>query len=122
MVRDAKANADEDRKRREEVEARNQLDTVAYKVENELKEFAEEIPANDKARAGKMLDEARQLVKENSTDLSRIRGLASDLQQLSHGLMTAASEKTASAGQPNYGGRPDRGGDDVIDADFRETR
>ncbi|MCL6590346.1 MAG: molecular chaperone DnaK [Firmicutes bacterium] len=118
MIQDAQNHAAEDRKRREEVEARNQLDSVAYQVENQLRELADLISVNEKARAEKMIAEAKQLVKENSTNLNRLRQLTSDLQQMAHGLSA-----TATTGPANYGGyQPPPGGDngDVIDADFRE--
>jgi molecular chaperone DnaK len=116
MVRDAEDHAAEDRKRREEVEAHNQLDTVVYQLKNQLHQLAEEIPVNEKARAEGLLGEARQLINENSTDLARIKQLISDLQQLAYGLPTTAASGPANAAyhQP--------GGDDVIDADFREDR
>jgi molecular chaperone DnaK len=118
MVQDAQNNAAEDRKRREEVEVRNQLDTVTYQVENQLRELSDLISVNEKARAEKMIAEARQLIKENAIDLNRIRQLTSDLQQLAHGL-----NATATTGPVNYGGyQPPPGPSDVIDADFRETR
>ncbi|NLG84381.1 MAG: molecular chaperone DnaK [Firmicutes bacterium] len=115
MIKDAEAHAAEDRRRREEVEARNNLDSVAYQVERRLKELGDRAPANERARAESLIEEARRLVKENSTDLSRLRQLTSDLQQILYGLATVG---TASG----PGGEANRGRDDVIDADFRETR
>ena len=117
MVRDAQSHVAEDRRRHEEVEARNQADNVAYQVERQLNELGDRAPANEKARAQSMIEEVRRLVKENSADLSRLRQLGSDLQQLAHGL---AAIPPRGASPPPPGG-PGRGGDDVIDADFRET-
>jgi molecular chaperone DnaK len=117
MVRDAQANAAEDRKRREEVEVRNQLDAVAYQVENRLRELGDLAPVNEKARAEQLLEEAKGLVKANSSDLAYIRRLTSDLQQIVSGLQ--ATEPSGSASQNYHHGG---GGDDVIDADYRETR
>jgi molecular chaperone DnaK len=117
MVRDAQANAAEDRKRKEEVEVRNQLDAAAYQVENRLRELGDLAPANEKARAEQLLEEAKGLVKSNSSDLAYIRRLTSDLQQIAYGLQAT---ETGGPSTPDYhhGG----GGDDVIDADYRETR
>jgi molecular chaperone DnaK len=117
MVRDAQANAAEDRKRKEEVEVRNQLDAAAYQVENRLRELGDLAPANEKARAEQLLEEAKGLVKSNSSDLAYIRRLTSDLQQIAYGLQAT---ETGGPSNPDYhhGG----GGDDVIDADYRETR
>jgi molecular chaperone DnaK len=122
MVRDAEANSQEDRKRREEVEARNSADSVAYQVERQLGELAERVPVNEKARAEQMIAEIRELVKNNSSDVARLRQLANDLQQLAYGLAAAAQGQQDPSGGQRSGpsGRPG-GGDDVIDAEFKET-
>ena len=133
LVADAQSHADEDRRRREEVEARNHADAIAYQVERQLQELGDRAPANDKARAEQLISEIRQLVKENSSDVARLRQLASDLQQLAHGLASAAYTQAAAGGAgPQTGGtqtsgagpRPGgAGGDDeVIDAEFKESK
>ena len=133
MVADAQQHADEDRRRREEVEARNHADAIAYQVERQLQELGDRAPANDKARAEQLISEIRQLVKDNSSDVARLRQLASDLQQLAYGLSSAAYTQAAAGGAgPQTGGtqttgggpRPEGagGGDDVIDAEFRENK
>jgi molecular chaperone DnaK len=136
MVADAQSHADEDRRRREEVEARNHADAIAYQVERQLQELGDRAPANDKARAEQLISEIRQLVKDNSSDVARLRQLASDLQQLAHGLASAAYAQAAAGGAgprpggpqpggPQPGGpRPEGagGGDEVIDAEFKESK
>ena len=118
MVRDAQAHAEEDRRRREEVEARNAADSMAYQVERHIKDLGDSVPAHERARAEQLIAEVRELVKNNSPDVARLRGLTSDLQQLAYGLSSAAySQATAggaSAASPGAG-------DDVIDADFRKA-
>ncbi|MGH9939197.1 MAG: Hsp70 family protein, partial [Blastocatellia bacterium] len=133
MVSDAQSHADEDRRRREEVEARNHADAISYQVERQLQELGDRAPANDKARAEQLISEIRQLVKDNSSDIARLRQLASDLQQLGHGLASSAYTQAAAGGAgPQTGGtqtrsggpRPESagGGDEVIDAEFKETK
>src|SRR5262245_10177901 len=133
MVADAQSHADEDRRRREEVEARNHADAIAYQVERQLQDLGDRAPANDKARAEQLISEIRQLVKENSSDVARLRQLASDLQQLAHGLASAAYTQAAAGGAgPQTGGTQTRGGgprpggaggdDEVIDAEFKESK
>ena len=53
MVRDAETHADEDRRRKEEVEARNNADSMAHQVEKQLSELGDRAPANERARADK---------------------------------------------------------------------
>jgi molecular chaperone DnaK len=124
MVADAQSHVDEDRRRREEVEARNSADSVAYQIERQLAELGDRAPVNEKARAEQLIAEIRQLVKSGSSDTARLRRLASDLQQIGYGLAStaydqAANSQAAGAGSSAGGGRP--GGDDVIDAEFKQS-
>ena len=122
MVADAQQHATEDRRQREEVEARNSADAMAYQVERQLQELGDRAPMHERARAENLINEIRQLVKDQSTDMARLRQLSSDLQQLATGL-AASGDAQAAAGAAGGGGRtgPQRSGaaDDVIDAEFK---
>ena len=122
MVSDAQWHAAEDRQQREAVEARNQADTVAYQVEHQLYELGDRAPMHERARAESMIQEIRQLVKDQSTDMARLRQLSSDLQQLAAGLAASgyAQETAGTASGAGRDGRQ-RGGaaDEVIDAEFK---
>jgi molecular chaperone DnaK len=117
MVADAQAHSGEDRRRREEVEARNNADSLAYQVERQLGELGDRVAPNEKARAEQLIGEIRELVKSNSGDISRLRQLSSDLQQVAHSLAGAAQTEGGGGGGPRPGG----GDDDVIDAEFKQT-
>ncbi|MGE0128418.1 MAG: molecular chaperone DnaK [Blastocatellales bacterium] len=128
MVADAQSHADEDRRRREEVDARNQADSIAYQVEHQIGELGANAPANERARAEAMIGEVREMVKNNSTDIARLRQLSSDLQQLAAGLASTGYTRAAAGGAQGPGGQssqtsqgsPRQGGpDDVIDAEFK---
>ena len=91
---------------------------------NGLQALGDGVPLNEKARAEQLIAEIRELVKNNSSDVARLRQLAGDLQQVAHGLASAAAGgQTGSSGaQPGGpGGARPGGGDDVIDAEFKET-
>src|SRR5256712_1530521 len=122
MVADAQPHATEDRQQREEVEARNNADAVAYQVERQLRELGDRAPMHERARAENMIQEIRQLVKNQSTDMTRLRQLSSDLQQLATGLAASGSSEET-AGSAGRGGRngPQRSGatDEGIDAEFK---
>jgi molecular chaperone DnaK len=124
MVADAQSHSEEDRKRREEVEARNNADSIAYQVERQIADLGDGVPMNEKARAEQLIAEIRELVKNNSSDIAQLRRLTGDLQQVAHGLASASASagQSASSG-PGTGqrGGGQRGGDDVIDAEFKET-
>ena len=89
MVADAQTHGAEDKQRREEVEARNAADTIAFQVEHEIRAKADHVPLNEKARAEQLIQEVRGLVKAQSGDLARLRQLTGDLKQLAAGLGTA---------------------------------
>jgi molecular chaperone DnaK len=119
MVSDAQSHANEDKQRREEIEGRNHADSIAYQVERQLQELGGRAPANEKARADQLIAEIRELVKGNSSDTARLRQLASDLQQIAHGLASASQAQAAGADASAGAGAPGAEGDDVIDAEFK---
>jgi molecular chaperone DnaK len=123
MVSDAQQHASEDRKRREEVEARNNADSMAYQVERQVQELGDRVPMHERARAEGMIREIRQLVQEQSTDITRLRQLSSDLQQLAAGLAATGYAQATAGGSDGEGqdGQRRRGttDEDVIDAEFR---
>ena len=121
MIADAQSHATDDRRRREEVEARNTADATAYQVERQLQELGAGVPVNEKARAEQFIAEIRQLIQNNSTDIAKLRQLTSDLQQLAAGLTAASAGRAAAEGDRTGAHRPQPGGpDDVIDADFTQ--
>jgi molecular chaperone DnaK len=127
MVKDAQAHSDEDKRRKEEVEARNSADAIAYQVERQIRELGDRLPVNERARAEQLIGEIREQVKNNSTDVARLRQLASDLQQVAHALSSAAYSQAAagSSGNGPAGSRPNGhpgATDDVIDAEFKQTK
>jgi molecular chaperone DnaK len=127
MVKDAQSHLEEDKRRREEVEARNNADSVAYQVERQIRDLGDRVPVNEKARAEQLITEIRELVKNNSSDVAKLRQLASDLQQVAHALSSAAYSQTSAASGSNGpnrapNGAPRTGAEDVIDAEFKQTK
>jgi len=123
MVKDAEAHATEDKGRREEVEVRNQADGLAYQVERQLKDLGDKVPAHEKSRCEQIINDIRQAIKDNA-DVSKLKGLTSDLQQAAHALSTAAYQQAAQAGQAPGAQAAAAGnkGEDVIDAEFEEKK
>jgi molecular chaperone DnaK len=129
MLREAEANAAEDRRRREEIDARNELDALAYRVEQIINEAQDRLPVHEKARADQLVADARQAIADEA-GLDRVRPLISDLQQALQSLQAAAAQqgRPAGAGAGN-GGQAAAGGDgqgagggaqddEVVDAEF----
>jgi molecular chaperone DnaK len=126
MVRDAQVHIEEDKQRRREVEERNEADSLAYRVERQLKDLGERLPVHEKARIDQILTELRAALKENAP-VERIRSLRSDLQQAAYSLSEAAYSRQNQgppAGEASGGtGRRDAsrpGRDDVVDAEYEE--
>jgi molecular chaperone DnaK len=115
MVREAETNAAEDARRREEIDARNELDGVAYQVERLLSDLGDRVPGHERARAEALVADARRALEEGA-DTARARSLTSDLQQILHSLPAQAQE-TARA---TAGGAPGGEDDDVVDAEYEE--
>jgi len=122
MVQEAQQHAAEDKRRREEIDARNELDALAYQVEQQLRELQDRLPVNEKARAEQLVADARQAVQEEA-GLDRVRPLTADLQQIAHSLPSAAAAGAAAGGSSGDGvgdGDGANAGDDeeVVDAEF----
>jgi molecular chaperone DnaK len=125
MVSDAETHSAEDRRRREEIDARNELDALAYRVEQMIGELGDSLPMHDRARAEQLVGDAREALQQEA-GLDRVRPLISDLQQVMQSLPAAAqagAQQAAGAGAGAGDGAGD-GGDsaaddeEVVDAEF----
>jgi molecular chaperone DnaK len=112
MVAEAERNRSEDRRLREGVDARNELDSIAYQVERRLAELGDAAPPHERSRAELLVTDAREAVKSEAP-VDRVRSLTSELQQVFHGLAAHQGVSGEAGGAP--GGGAD---DDVIDAEF----
>ncbi|MFJ6841791.1 molecular chaperone DnaK [Streptomyces griseoluteus] len=122
MVEEAERNQGQDQALREAVDARNELDAIAYQVEKRLADLGDAAPAHEKARAEMLVAEARDAVK-NEAGVDKVRPLISELQQIHAGL--AAHQTQGAPSGPSDTAAPDGSGpggpgadDDVIDAEF----
>jgi len=122
MVADAEAHRSEDAALRAQVDARNELDTVAYQVRRTLEDNAGAIPEHERARAELLLNDARTALEEQA-DIDRLRALTGEMHQLLQSL-AASARAGATAGAspgPTESSPRESGGDDsddVIDAEF----
>ncbi len=112
MVSEAEQHRSEDTQIRQHVDARNELDTIAYQVERRLGELGEAVAAHEKARAEMLIADAREAVK-GEAPLDRLRSLTGELQQVAQSLSA-----TQPQGEQPQQSPPSQGDDDVIDADF----
>jgi molecular chaperone DnaK len=115
MVAEAERNRAEDQAVREAVDARNELDSVAYQVERRLAELGDAVRPHDRSRAEMLIEQARQAIRDEARP-DQVRPLTAELQQLYHGLSAAPSDSDGSDQQ--QAGTPAEADDDVIDAEF----
>ncbi len=125
MLAEAERNRETDMRARELIDARNELDSLAYRVERRLGDLGEAAPAHERARAEMLVTDSRQAIKEDAP-LDRVRSLTSELQDVYQALMArTAGPPPSGATGPGQGGsgsgapgQGPPGDDDVIDADF----
>jgi molecular chaperone DnaK len=120
MARDAEAHRAEDERRRQEVEAKNQLDNAVYSAEKMLREHRDKISDSDARNIEEAVSEAKKAIEEGG--LERIRAAQDRLMQASHKL-AEAMYRAAGAQQPSgdgaSGARAESAKkDDVVDAEF----
>ena len=123
MVKDAEANKDEDKKKRESVDVRNQADTLIHSTEKNLKEHGAKVSDADK----KAIEDASSDLKEaiKGTDTEDIKKKTETLVQASMKLGEAIyKSQEKKAGSPKDGDKNDEGkkDDNVVDADFEEVK
>jgi molecular chaperone DnaK len=132
MVGDAEVHAAEDRKRKDTVEARNQLDSLIYQTEKSLKEHSSDLESSIKDNIDGALKKAKEVL--DGQDADAMRKAAEELSQSSHKLAEAiyakASQQQATQKKDSDNDGGEKGGsadggkkkDDVVDADFTEVK
>jgi molecular chaperone DnaK len=140
MIKQAEEFAGQDKKKKEEIEIKNQADTLAYSVERSLKDFGDKVSQDDRLNIERKLTDLKEALK--GTDIEKIKKSMEELGTASHKLAEEvykqAQAKQGQKGQPGAGdedaaaagpGASDagsseepkkKGGDDVIDAEFKE--
>ena len=126
MREDAKAHAADDKKRRELVDLKNQGDALAYQTEKMLKEQAEKVSPEDRGNIESAVSNLRQAMKGDDADA--IRRATENLTRASHKVAEAMYKTAGAARQQAAGAQEtatddarqggDKGGDDVIDAEY----
>jgi molecular chaperone DnaK len=131
MVNEASVHADEDKKRKEEVETRNQADALAYQAERTLRDLGDKVSSEDKAETESRIEAVRTALKGD--DLAAIKSTFDALVQQLQKVSTAAYQ--ASATGPETGGpsggddgqsgptddAPDKGGEEVVEGEYKEA-
>jgi len=127
LVREAESHVEDDKRKRELIEARNQADSLVYSIEKNVKEFGDKIDAADKAKIEAAVGRVKTAMEGD--DVNAIRSAQDELTQASHKLAEAMYAKTGQqqagpqAGPSQKaeaaGGKKD---EDVVDAEFEEGK
>ena len=115
MVKDAESHAEEDKRQKEEVEARNQTDSLCYSTEQTLADLGDKVSGEDKAAAESAIADAKKALE--GSDVDAIKAAGEKLQEVAYKLaqMVYADAQQASAGDASAAAGSD---DDVVDADY----
>jgi molecular chaperone DnaK len=126
MVRDAEANAEEDKKFEELVASRNQADAMLHGTRKQVEEAGEELPAEDKEAIEAALTELETAIKgESKEDIdAKVQALAEKSQKLMEIAQAKAQAQQAGpdAGEQQAGAGSSKQDDDVVDAEFEEVK
>ncbi|SFF60146.1 molecular chaperone DnaK [Streptomyces mirabilis] len=126
MVQEAEQHRGEDQALRDAVDARNELDAVAYQVERRLTELGDAVPSHERARADMLLADAREAVQQEASP-DKARPLTSELQQVLASLAqyqagaAAQGQARTGTGTEDTASASATAGDDVIDAEFDKS-
>ena len=135
-VKEAEAYAAEDKKKKDEVDARNAADQMVFQCEKSLNDFGDKVPANDKAEVESKIAAVKEALK--GTDIEAIKNASKELEESFQKVATTVYQQAAAAQQAaggaqgfdpnNMGGGMNNGGaqggsnggDDVVDAEFTD--
>jgi molecular chaperone DnaK len=130
LVKDAELHADEDKKKKELVEARNHADTLIYTTEKSMKDLGDKVDAETRSKIETVSASLKKAM--DGEDVQEIQRLSEELTQASHKVAEAMYKQAseAGAGGPDGGPGPESGADDgasgsdddVVDADFEEVK
>ncbi|KJH73072.1 molecular chaperone DnaK [Aliterella atlantica] len=126
MVNQAEQNASTDKERREKIDRKNQADSLAYQAEKQMTDLGDKVPAGEKTKVEGLVKDLRDAISQDNDD--RIKTLMPELQQtlysIGANLYQQGGGGAAPGGPSDDGGGSTStpGGDDVIDADFTESK
>jgi len=130
LIKDAELHAEEDKKKKELVEARNSADALIYSTEKSIKDLGDKVDAETKGKVEAAVEPLKKAMEGD--DVSEIKRLSEELMQASHKLAEAMYQKASQADQQQAGaddaaGGPEQPGpstpdEDVVDADFEEVK
>lgn len=120
MIKEAEANAEADKKRKEEAELRNEADHLVFTTDKTLKDLGDKVDAAEKKKAEDARDALKQAIEKN--DINEIRAKKDALQEIIQQLSIKLYEQVAKEAQANQAGAESTKAkdDNIVDAEFTE--
>ena len=121
MVKEAEANKEADKKKREEIDVRNNADGMVNNVEKQMSEHGDKLSAEDKSKIESSLTAVKDALKESNTDdiKSKTETLTQDAMKLGEAVYKAQQEAEASKKADSEPANNDK--EDIVDAEFEEV-
>ena len=132
LVREAEQHSEEDKRRKELIEARNLADSMIYSVEKNIKEFGDKVDAEEKTKIEEAINKTKKAME--GEDAQAIKSAQDELMNVSHKLAEAMYAKSAGGQQGpgagdggaqqdnSSGAASEKKDDDVVDADFEDAK
>ena len=128
LRKEAELHADEDKKARETVETRNQLDSLVFQVDKQIKELGDKVPANIKSEIEPLVEEGKKLLADKDTPTDTLKAHKEKIESVMQALGQAVYAAQQAAGASGAGPQPDGGtpppdaqkpkDDNVVEGDF----
>ncbi len=125
MIKEAEAHAEEDRRRKEEIDLRNSADSLLYTLQKTLDQLGDRVPAGEKAEVTRAMDELREALKGQDINLIRqkmdaLQRVSFKISQILYQQASSQAGAQAAGGGPTQTPPPPPGDGGVIDADYKE--
>jgi molecular chaperone DnaK len=124
MVKEAEANKEEDKKKRESIDARNQADSIIFSTEKSLKEHGDKVTEEEKKAIETGISDLKKSLENADTNTEEVKKKTQDLIQVSMKLGEAVykSQQKDSSSNPEDQGTKKENKEDVVDADFEDVK
>lgn len=122
MVKDAEANSNEDKKRKESIEAKNRADSLIYSTEKSLKEHGDKVEQSIKLEIDNAINDLKKAIETNDVELINAKSqvLSEVSMKMGQSIYEAAQKESANPAEPNSKGG-DNKDDDSVDAEFKDV-
>jgi len=125
MVKEAEEHAEDDKKKRQEIEVKNKLDNLVYSTEKSIKDLGDKVASEDRTKIDAALERAKKALE--GTDIDEMKQAEEQLTTATHSFTEQVYQKAAAAQQATDEAAGNAGaakseGDNVVDADFEEVK